>query len=108
MKWVLSHIPNEEAIAKHNFALAEPLARFISLILVKLNTAEMNPLVVFRLLVLLFATPYTEGYKPVVIVHGLFDGPKQFENLKHFITKVRLEIKMSTCRLCLLNFHCDF
>lgn len=57
----------------------------------------MNPLVIFRLTILLFVTPCTEGYKPVVIVHGLFDGPKQFENLKHFITKVRIkEIKIST------------
>lgn len=47
----------------------------------------MLSLVIFRLLVLFFATPCTEGYKPVIIVHGLFDGPKQFEDLKHFITK---------------------
>ncbi|KAM4600852.1 lysosomal thioesterase PPT2-like isoform 2-T2 [Polymixia lowei] len=30
----------------------------------------------------------TEGYKPVIIVHGLFDGPKQFIKLSGFITKV--------------------
>lgn len=28
------------------------------------------------------------GYRPVIIVHGLFDGPKQFINLTSFITKV--------------------
>lgn len=72
--------------------LVEPLTCFTSLILVKLNTAKMLSLVIFRFIVLFFATPCTEGYKPVIIVHGLFDGPKQFEDLKHFITKVRIKM----------------
>ncbi|KAL2083865.1 hypothetical protein ACEWY4_019383 [Coilia grayii] len=29
----------------------------------------------------------TEGHRPVIIVHGLFDGPRQFETLKLFIMK---------------------
>lgn len=30
----------------------------------------------------------TDGYRPVVIVHGLFDGPKQFKKLTFLIRKV--------------------
>ncbi|XP_038566667.1 lysosomal thioesterase PPT2-A-like [Micropterus salmoides] len=40
------------------------------------------------LLLLLLKGVYANGYKPVIIVHGIFDGPKQFENLSNFITKV--------------------
>ncbi|KAG7475056.1 lysosomal thioesterase PPT2-A-like [Solea senegalensis] len=40
-----------------------------------------------RLLLLLVAL-CAEGYRPVVIVHGLFDGPKQFETLSVYINKV--------------------
>lgn len=29
------------------------------------------------------------GYRPVIIVHGLFDGPKQFIDLTGFISSVR-------------------
>ncbi|KAK5612317.1 hypothetical protein CRENBAI_016305 [Crenichthys baileyi] len=41
------------------------------------------------LLMLLLAVGCTGGYKPVIIVHGIFDGPKQFENLSMFIKKQR-------------------
>lgn len=30
----------------------------------------------------------TDGYKPVILVHGLLDGPGQFRNLINFITEV--------------------
>ncbi|KAM9852362.1 lysosomal thioesterase PPT2-like [Aulostomus maculatus] len=40
------------------------------------------------LLLLLLTGVCTDGYKPVVIVHGLFDGPKQFKTLSLYITKV--------------------
>ncbi|XP_071386073.1 lysosomal thioesterase PPT2-like [Centroberyx affinis] len=40
------------------------------------------------LLLLLLLLPRTDGYKPVIIVHGILDGPKQFQMLSHFITKV--------------------
>uniref|UniRef100_A0A3B4GVE0 palmitoyl-CoA hydrolase n=1 Tax=Pundamilia nyererei TaxID=303518 RepID=A0A3B4GVE0_9CICH len=29
-----------------------------------------------------------DSYKPVIIVHGIFDGPQQFQNLSRFIKKV--------------------
>jgi len=28
------------------------------------------------------------GYRPVIIVHGIFDGPKQFEMMVKFIRQV--------------------
>ncbi|TNN39351.1 Lysosomal thioesterase PPT2 [Liparis tanakae] len=40
------------------------------------------------LLLLLLGTGRTDGYRPVVIVHGIFDGPRQFQTLSHFITEV--------------------
>ncbi|XP_051963620.1 lysosomal thioesterase PPT2-like [Xyrauchen texanus] len=30
---------------------------------------------------------YVTGYKPVIIVHGILDGPKQFENLEKFLNQ---------------------
>lgn len=30
-----------------------------------------------------------DGYRPVIIVHGLFDGPMQFTQLASFINVVR-------------------
>ncbi|XP_037532030.1 lysosomal thioesterase PPT2-A-like [Nematolebias whitei] len=47
-----------------------------------------QPLLQLLLLLLLLAAGCTHGYKPVVIVHGILDGPKQFEVLSSFITKV--------------------
>ncbi|KAM9353546.1 lysosomal thioesterase PPT2-A-like [Symphorus nematophorus] len=47
-----------------------------------------SPLSVQLPLLLLLMGVCIEGYKPVVIVHGLFDGPKQFETLSLFINKV--------------------
>lgn len=40
------------------------------------------------LLLLLLSGLHVHGYKPVIIVHGLFDGPKEFQSLVDFITKV--------------------
>ncbi|XP_029959489.1 lysosomal thioesterase PPT2-like [Salarias fasciatus] len=40
-----------------------------------------------QLLLLLCAVVCSGGFKPVVIVHGLFDGPKQFQTLSEFIRK---------------------
>nr|XP_057909934.1 lysosomal thioesterase PPT2-A-like [Doryrhamphus excisus] len=40
------------------------------------------------LLLLLLTWVCTEGYRPVIIVHGIFDGPKQFQTLALFISKV--------------------
>lgn len=40
------------------------------------------------LLLLLLTGVCIEGYKPVIIVHGILDGPKEFTTLTTFITKV--------------------
>ncbi len=40
------------------------------------------------LLLLLLTGLCTDGYKPVIIVHGIFDGPKQFVKLAGHITEV--------------------
>lgn len=32
------------------------------------------------------------GYRPVIIVHGILDGPRQFEILSTFINQVRSSI----------------
>ncbi|XP_065814302.1 lysosomal thioesterase PPT2-A-like isoform X2 [Labrus bergylta] len=37
---------------------------------------------------LLLTGVHIDGYKPVIIVHGLFDGPKQLKTLSQYITKV--------------------
>ncbi|XP_069571180.1 lysosomal thioesterase PPT2-like [Brachyistius frenatus] len=39
-------------------------------------------------LMLLFAAASVDAYKPVIIVHGLFDGPKVFKTLSGYINKV--------------------
>ncbi|XP_069032380.1 lysosomal thioesterase PPT2-A-like [Embiotoca jacksoni] len=39
-------------------------------------------------LMLLFAAASVDAYKPVIIVHGLFDGPKAFKTLSGYINKV--------------------
>lgn len=38
-----------------------------------------------------------DTYKPVVIVHGIFDGPPQMQDLTNFILKVSL-VKLPMCR----------
>ncbi|XP_041843900.1 lysosomal thioesterase PPT2-A-like isoform X1 [Melanotaenia boesemani] len=48
------------------------------------------------LLLLLLAAGCVHAYKPVIIVHGLFDGPKEFTNLTGFITKVHPETEVMT------------
>ncbi|XP_022602115.1 lysosomal thioesterase PPT2-A-like [Seriola dumerili] len=40
-----------------------------------------------QLLLLLLAGVCVDGYRPVVIVHGILDGPKQFQTLRQYITK---------------------
>lgn len=40
------------------------------------------------LLLLVVAGVCVDSYKPVIIVHGIFDGPQQFQNLSRFIKKV--------------------
>ncbi|XP_029928321.1 lysosomal thioesterase PPT2-like [Myripristis murdjan] len=51
------------------------------------------------LLLLLLPAHSTQGYKPVIIVHGLFDGPKQFKTLTHFITKLHPGTEVSVIDL---------
>ncbi|KAM3873019.1 lysosomal thioesterase PPT2-like [Diretmus argenteus] len=51
------------------------------------------------LLLLLSGVRRTAGYKPVIIVHGLLDGPKQFKTLSQFITKVHPGTEVSVLDL---------
>lgn len=51
------------------------------------------------LLVLLVAGARIEGFRPVVIVHGIFDGPKQFKTLSLYITKVHPGTEVSVIDL---------
>uniref|UniRef100_UPI0037E8BB8B lysosomal thioesterase PPT2-like n=1 Tax=Semicossyphus pulcher TaxID=241346 RepID=UPI0037E8BB8B len=48
------------------------------------------------LLLLLLTGVHVDGYKPVIIVHGLFDGPPELETLSNYITKVHpgTEVKL--------------
>lgn len=34
------------------------------------------------------------GYRPVIIVHGILDGPRQFEILAKYINEVRAFIQL--------------
>ncbi|XP_059194879.1 lysosomal thioesterase PPT2-like [Centropristis striata] len=43
---------------------------------------------VLLLLRLLLTGVCVDGYRPVIIVHGLYDGPKQFKTMTLYITKV--------------------
>uniref|UniRef100_A0A8P4G5P6 palmitoyl-CoA hydrolase n=1 Tax=Dicentrarchus labrax TaxID=13489 RepID=A0A8P4G5P6_DICLA len=54
---------------------------------------------VSMLLLLLLTGVCINGYKPVIIVHGIFDGPKQFETLSSFITKVHPGTEVSVIDL---------
>ncbi|KAM8735364.1 lysosomal thioesterase PPT2-A-like [Acanthopagrus schlegelii] len=47
----------------------------------------------------LLAAVSVDGYKPVIIVHGIFDGPKQFEKLSLFIDKVHPGTEVTTIDL---------
>ncbi|XP_034030083.1 lysosomal thioesterase PPT2-like [Thalassophryne amazonica] len=51
------------------------------------------------LLLLLLPLAAVYCYKPVVIVHGIFDGPKQFKRLCQFITKVHPGTEVSVIDL---------
>nr|XP_019960517.1 PREDICTED: lysosomal thioesterase PPT2-like [Paralichthys olivaceus] len=51
------------------------------------------------LLLLLLAGVCIYGYKPVVIVHGILDGPKQFKTLSLFISKVHPGTEVSVIDL---------
>uniref|UniRef100_A0A8C6ULE1 Lysosomal thioesterase PPT2 n=1 Tax=Neogobius melanostomus TaxID=47308 RepID=A0A8C6ULE1_9GOBI len=48
-----------------------------------MKSSVLHPLLLF----LLLSYFTSEAYKPVIIVHGLFDGPKQFKTLTGFIQK---------------------
>ncbi|XP_023141967.2 lysosomal thioesterase PPT2-like [Amphiprion ocellaris] len=48
------------------------------------------------LLLLLVAGVCIDGYKPVIIVHGLFDGPKQFQTLSQYIRKAHPGTEVTT------------
>uniref|UniRef100_A0A3P9N4K5 palmitoyl-CoA hydrolase n=1 Tax=Poecilia reticulata TaxID=8081 RepID=A0A3P9N4K5_POERE len=50
--------------------------------------AGWGPPAVLLLLLLLLASGSAHGYKPVIIVHGILDGPEQFKNLSGFINEV--------------------
>uniref|UniRef100_A0A3B3CKE0 palmitoyl-CoA hydrolase n=1 Tax=Oryzias melastigma TaxID=30732 RepID=A0A3B3CKE0_ORYME len=41
----------------------------------------------FSVIMLLLAAGCTSGYKPVILVHGVFSGPSSFKNLSRFIKK---------------------
>ncbi|XP_041843905.1 lysosomal thioesterase PPT2-A-like [Melanotaenia boesemani] len=51
------------------------------------------------MLLLLLAAGYMDAYKPIIIVHGLFDGPKEFRKLSGFITKVHPGTEVMTISL---------
>ncbi|XP_041799174.1 lysosomal thioesterase PPT2-like [Chelmon rostratus] len=51
------------------------------------------------LLLLLLAGVCVVGYKPVIIVHGIFDGPKQFKTLSLYISKTHPGTKVTVIDL---------
>lgn len=57
------------------------------------------------LMLLLLAAGSADGYKPVIIVHGIFDGPKQFADLSVFIKKVGLLKKVRVVNLDNLQIY---
>nr|XP_033496160.1 lysosomal thioesterase PPT2-like isoform X2 [Epinephelus lanceolatus] len=44
--------------------------------------------VLLPLLLVVLTGVYIDGYKPVIIMHGIFDSPKQFKTMSLFISKV--------------------
>ncbi|XP_051262680.1 lysosomal thioesterase PPT2 [Dicentrarchus labrax] len=67
---------------------------------VEMKTPQINRgAPVSMLLLLLLTGVCINGYKPVIIVHGIFDGPKQFETLSSFITKVHPGTEVSVIDL---------
>ncbi|XP_069491120.1 lysosomal thioesterase PPT2 [Ambystoma mexicanum] len=50
------------------------------------SAISMTPLVLLLLLSALCEQPVS-GYKPIIIVHGLFDSPAEFKMLLHFINQ---------------------
>ncbi|XP_039973601.1 lysosomal thioesterase PPT2-A-like [Xiphias gladius] len=64
-----------------------------------MRTLPGSPVLRLRLLLLLLAGVCTDGYKPVVIVHGIFDGPEQLKTLSLFITKVHPGTEVSVIDL---------
>lgn len=44
--------------------------------------------VLLLLLLMVLTGVYIDGYKPVIIMHGIFDSPKQFRTMSLFISKV--------------------
>ncbi|GAA6220469.1 lysosomal thioesterase PPT2-A-like [Lates japonicus] len=55
--------------------------------------------VISPMLLLLLAGVYIDGYKPVVIVHGIFDGPKQFIKLSSYIIEMHPGTEVSVIDL---------
>lgn len=51
------------------------------------------------LLLLMLTGLCIDGYKPVIIVHGIFDGPKQFQTLSFYITKVHPDTEVTVIDL---------
>ncbi|CAJ1062838.1 lysosomal thioesterase PPT2-like isoform X3 [Xyrichtys novacula] len=54
---------------------------------------------VVSLLLLLLKGAHIDGYKPVIIVHGLFDGPKQFQTLIEYIIKAHPDTEVHAISL---------
>ena len=52
-----------------------------------------------------FGSGRGKGYRPVVIVHGIFDGPKQFRTLSRFIKEVNI-MELQNKKKCDLD-HID-
>ncbi|XP_062873404.1 lysosomal thioesterase PPT2-A-like [Trichomycterus rosablanca] len=50
-------------------------------------------------LILCFEFVTAAGYRPVIIVHGLFDGPRQFTKLSEFITQTHPGTSVTTVDL---------
>ena len=52
----------------------------------------------------------TAGYKPVILVHGLLDGPGQFSSLINFIKEVRDKVHFylePLARLCIVKIEIE-
>uniref|UniRef100_A0A3Q2PB88 Palmitoyl-protein thioesterase 2 n=1 Tax=Fundulus heteroclitus TaxID=8078 RepID=A0A3Q2PB88_FUNHE len=57
------------------------------------------PLAVLLLLLLLQAACCIDGHKPVIIVHGIFDGPEDLKNLSTFIKAAHPDTEVHTISL---------
>ncbi|KAK9514217.1 hypothetical protein VZT92_027698 [Zoarces viviparus] len=64
-----------------------------------MNTPHMFRGSPVLLLLLLLSGVRIDGYRPVIIVHGILDGPKQFRTMSHYITKVHPGTEVSVIDL---------